>query len=88
MIQTCKTVRPIYGLYMIVFYVDFLNLNFTLSINDGPFMADWAKCAAAVKLTSKNDICNRYQHCNSGESQAESSLMMVYVNQNMLEQIL
>jgi len=27
-------------------------------------------------------------HCNFGEVQAESSLMMVYVNRNMLEQLL
>jgi len=28
-------------------------------------------------------ICNRSQHCNCSEAQAESSLMMVYVNRNM-----
>ena len=33
-------------------------------------------------------ICNRSQHCNFSETQAESSLMMVYVNRNMLEQLL
>jgi hypothetical protein len=38
--------------------------------------------------TSNNDIFNSYQHCNFSESQAESSLMMVYVNRNMLEQLL
>jgi len=27
-------------------------------------------------------------HCNFSEAQAESSLMMVYVNRNMLEQLL
>ena len=47
-----------------------------------------AAYAATVPITSNNDICNRYQHCNFGESKAESSLMMVYVNRNMLEQIL
>ena len=30
-------------------------------------------------------ICNPSQHCNFGETQAESSLMMVYVNRNMLK---
>jgi len=30
----------------------------------------------------------RYQHCNFGEAQAESSLTMIYVNRNMLEQLL
>jgi len=35
-----------------------------------------------------NDICNRYQHCNFREAQAESSLMMIYVNRIMLEQLL
>ena len=38
--------------------------------------------------TSNNDIFNSYQHCNFSESQAENSLMMVYVNRNMLEQLL
>jgi len=33
-------------------------------------------------------ICNRSQHCNFNEAQAESALMMVYVNRNMLEQLL
>jgi len=33
-------------------------------------------------------MCNRSQHCNFGEAQAESSLMVVYVNRNMLEQLL
>ena len=28
------------------------------------------------------------QHCNFSEAQAESSLMMVYANRNMLEQLL
>ena len=44
-------------------------------------------CTATIPITSYNDICNRSQHCNFGEAQAESSLMMVYVNQNMLEQL-
>jgi len=44
--------------------------------------------AATIPITSYNDICNRYQHCNFDEVQAESSLMMVYVNRNMLEQLL
>jgi len=46
--------------------------------------------AATVLITSNNNIvlCNRSQHCNFGEAQAESSLMMVYVNRNMLEQLL
>jgi len=43
---------------------------------------------ATIPLTSNNDICNRYQHCNFGEAQAESSLMTVYVNRNMLELLL
>jgi hypothetical protein len=64
----------------------FLNLNFTLNINDGPFIADWTKYAATVTIASNNDIRNQYQHCNFGEAQAESSLMMAYVNRNMLEQ--
>ena len=33
-------------------------------------------------------ICERIQHCNFSVAQAESSLMMVYVNRNMLEQLL
>jgi len=41
--------------------------------------------AATVPITSNNDICDRYEHCNFSEAQAESSLMMVYVNRNMLE---
>ena len=49
---------------------------------------DWKKYAATVTITSNNDTCNRYQHCNFSEAQAESSLMMVYVNRNMLEQLL
>ena len=28
------------------------------------------------------------KHCNFGDAQAESSLMMVYVNRNMSEQLL
>ena len=44
-----------------------------------------ATYATTIPITSYNDICNRSQHCNSGEAQAESSLMMVYVNRNMLE---
>jgi len=47
-----------------------------------------AAYAATIPITSYKDICNRYQHCNFGEAQAESSLMMVYVNGNMLEQLL
>ena len=47
-----------------------------------------AAYAATIPITSNNDICNRIQHCNFGEAQAESSLMMVYVNRNMLEQLL
>jgi len=35
-----------------------------------------------------SDLCNRSQHCDFGEVQVESSLMMVYVNRNMLEQLL
>ena len=42
------------------------------------------KYAATVPITSNNDICNRYQYCNFGEARAESSMMMVYVNRNML----
>jgi len=38
------------------------------------------KICTRVLITSNNNICNRYQHCNFGEAQAESSLMMVYVN--------
>jgi len=45
-----------------------------------------AERAATVPITSDNDICNRYQHRNFGEAQADSSLMMVYINRNMLEQ--
>jgi len=41
-----------------------------------------------ISLFEVIDICDRYQHCNFGEAQAESSLMMVYVNRNMLEQLL
>ena len=44
--------------------------------------------AATVPMTSNNDICNRSQHCNFSDAQAESSLMMVYGNRNMLEQLL
>ena len=33
-------------------------------------------------------IRNRRKHCNFNEAQAESSLMMVYVNRNMLELLL
>jgi len=47
-----------------------------------------AAYAATVPITSNNDICNRYQHCNFGEAQAESALMMVYINRNMSEQLL
>jgi len=43
---------------------------------------------ATVPITSNNDICNRYQHCNFGEAQAECALMTVYVNRNMSEQLL
>ena len=46
------------------------------------------KYAATIPITSHNDICNWSQSCNFGEAQAESSLMMVYVNWNMLEQLL
>jgi len=45
-----------------------------------------AAYAAVRPITSYNDICNRSQHFNFGEAQAESPLMMVYVNRNMLEQ--
>ena len=44
--------------------------------------------AATVPITSNNYICNRYQHCNFGEAQAGGSLVMVYVNRNMSEQLL
>ena len=44
--------------------------------------------AATVPITSNNDIYNRYQHRNFGEAQAESSLMIVCVNRNMMEQLL
>jgi len=47
-----------------------------------------AEYSVTCPITSNNDICNRYQHCNFGEAQAESSLMMVYVNRNMLGQLL
>ena len=43
--------------------------------------------ALSTRITSYNDVCNRSQHCNFGEAQAESSLMMVFVNRNMLEQL-
>ena len=46
------------------------------------------RLSATVPITSYNDICNQSQHCNFGEAEAESSLMMVYVNRNMLEQLL
>ena len=46
------------------------------------------KHAATIPITSPNDMCNRNQYCNFGEAQAESSLMMVYVYRNMLEQLL
>ena len=46
------------------------------------------KYAATVPITSNNDMCNRYQHCNFGEAQVESSLVMIYVNRNILEQLL
>ena len=46
------------------------------------------KYAATIPMTSNNDICNRSQHCNFKEAQDERSLMMVYVNRNMLEQLL
>jgi len=43
---------------------------------------------ATIPITSNNELCNRYQHCNFSEAHAESSLMMVYVNRNMSEQLL
>jgi len=42
------------------------------------------KYAATVPITSNNDTCNTSQYCNFGEARAESSMMMVYVNRNML----
>jgi len=63
-----------------------------LHILFGPIMrVDRAQCGVplhTVPITSNNDICNRYQHCNFSEAQADSSLMMVYVNRNMSEQLL
>ena len=50
--------------------------------------ARWNKYVATTPITSYNDICNRSQHCNFGKEQAERSLMIVYVNRNMLEQLL
>jgi len=41
-------------------------------------------CADGTYFPNNLRICNRYRHCNFGEAQAESSLMMVYVNRNML----
>jgi len=35
-----------------------------------------------------NDMYDWNQYCNFGEAQTVSSLMMVYVNRNMLEQVL
>jgi len=46
------------------------------------------KYAVTISITSYSDICNWSQSCNFSEAQAESSLMMVYVNRNMLEQLL
>ena len=47
-----------------------------------------AAYVATIPITSYDGICNRSQHCNFGEAQAESSLMMVYVNRNVMEQLL
>jgi len=47
--------------------------------------ADRAMCK--VKLCTLHDP-HRSQNCNFGEAQAKSSLMIVYVNRNILEQLL
>ena len=45
-------------------------------------------CAATAPKTSLTTCIHWNQYCNFGEAQTVSSLMMVYVNRNMLEQVL
>ena len=45
-------------------------------------------CAATAPKTSLTTCIHWNQYCNFGEAQTVSSLMTVYVNRNMLEQLL
>jgi len=62
--------------------------NFTLHSARSTGIAGRNKYAATISITSYNVICNRTQYCNFGEAQAESNLTMIYVNRNMLKQLL
>ena len=46
------------------------------------------KSLKIIILANTGNFIYRSQHRNFGEAQAESSIMMVYVNRNMLEQLL
>ena len=47
------------------------------------------KPSSGSSMSVLRQSCNiDYQYCNFGEAQTVSSLMMVYVNRNMLEQLL
>ena len=47
--------------------------RFTKTIIGRALSVCFAAYAATVPVTSNNDICNRSQHCNFNEAQAESS---------------
>ena len=62
--------------------------RFTIStVHDPQALQDRTKYAPTIPTTSSNDMCNRSQHCNLAKHRLRSSLMMVYVNRNMLEQL-
>ena len=62
--------------------------SFTILIVAPTCIGIVAAATATIPTTSNNDICYRSQQSNFSEAQAERSLMMVYVNRNMLEQLL
>jgi len=73
--RTIRTHNRVKSNWLFIFdsflYVDLLNINFTLNINDCPFIADRTNYAATIPITSSKDICNRSQHCNFSEAQTE-----------------
>ena len=75
---------------MLVFYI-FLSSFYPISFwkfNEVPSIADGTKYAATAPKTSLMTCVHLNQYCNFGEAQTTSSLMMAYVNQNMVEQLL